>query len=352
MRRRVLTAWRSRIVRLGLLGTLTAVVVLLIATRGVGRLQRGPDLGDLIAQFEQRSSLTFAASVELLLFRTDMFADSDAFAPVPGVPLSSRLRRLVGPERPFVPQAGVPISGRLEYRASGDRYRIASDLEPDKYPGLQSQVAYDGETFQLLLDNNFFSYSEQDKGTALPVLPNPVLELLQFRYPLADANYGLELRLKDIWNDRVPQEFRKVGLRDVKNVTWTEVREGDRLLERAIFPGGTFEDQRYVLHVLVEPGRRNMPVRIDRVSDSGQRASTEFSDYIRLDSAGGPSFWPKKVVIRAFESDETEVARVSFAISDIVLDAEYPQAAFTLDSCSATNVWDDDRGAFVPTGEE
>lgn len=128
---------------------------------------------------------------------------------------------------------------------------------------------------------------------------------------------------------------------------WVPVQEGDRLLERAVFPGGTYEERAYVHRVYVVPGSRNMPVRIDRVTKEGRVTSAEFSDYVRRDSAGGPSFWPQNVLLRAFDSSGTEVCRISFALSDIAVDVQYSKEAFVISPDSAARVWDDDRREFV-----
>lgn len=314
----ILTAQRSWAVRIGLLGIVACVAVAFCLVGGAGPSPDGADLADLVAQFQSIPGLRFSAVAEVVV----VFPPEGDEWGTPNLP------------------AGVPVLGYMEYSAAGDHYKVNSYLDPDKCPGMQTQVAYDGEKFQLLLSNGTLSCSAHDNAGPLPVLLNPMLQLLQFRYPLTDQNYHqFEPRLKDVRTDATPPEFF--------NVDWVQVQEGDRLLERAVFPGGTHEEQAYVHHVYVVPGSRNMPVRIDRVTEHGRVTSAEFSDYVRRDSVGGPSFWPQNVLLRAFDSSGAEVGRVSYALSDIAVDVAYSQEAFAISPDSALRVWDDDRREFV-----
>ena len=205
---------------------------------------------------------------------------------------------------------------------------------------MQTEVAYDGRRFQLLRSDGTLSYSGQDSAVILPVLPNPLLELLQFRYPLTDENFQFQLRLKDVRNDQVQKRFF-----DVK---WASIEEGGRLLERAIFPGGTYEGRSYVHHVYAVPGRRHVPIRIERVTEHGVlMTAAEFSDYCQLDTPSGPTYWPQEVVLRAFGCEGSEVVKMSFVFSAIEADVEIPEEVFVIGAQDAARVWDDDRREFV-----
>jgi hypothetical protein len=232
------------------------------------------------------------------------------------------------------------IMGEIEYWAAGDNYRINSYVDPAKYPGMDTQVAYNGERFQLLrLSASTLSYSVRDSASLLPILPNPLLELLQFRYPVTDENSPYRLRLKDIVKDKIPDAFW--------NVEWVSVKEKHRILERAEFPGGTYEGQEYVHAVYAVPGSRNKPVRIDRVTARGPVTSAEFSHYFRVDTADGPSFWPRRVVLKAFDVEGEQVGKISFIITSFSLGAKIPPETFTISLEAAERVWDDDRAEFV-----
>jgi hypothetical protein len=270
-----------------------------------------------MAQFQSVSSLSFSASVTLMLN-----------FPTPCTECPN-----------FVPEPGQPCYGEVQYRTAGDRYKESCYLDPEKYGGMQTQVAYDGQRFQLLRSDGTLSYSSQDAATLLPLLPNPMLQLLQFRYPLTDENYQFEVRFKDVLHDQVPEELNRVE--------WTLVDDGGRQLERAVFPGGTYEGNAYVHHVFVVPGSRNMPVRIDRVTANGRLTSSEFSNYQRLDAASGPTFWPRDVLLRTFDASGAEVGRIGFSLSDIAVDVDYRAEDFAIDPNSALRIWDDDQQKFL-----
>lgn len=272
-------------------------------------------LADILEQFQSVSSLHFAASADATLL-TSAVCCVDI-------------------------EVNTAIEGTMEYWAAGDMYRLKSYMDPAKYPGMDSQVAYDGQHFQLLLNSgSLLTFSAQDNASVVMMLPNPLLALLQFRYPLTDANAQFRLRLKDVINDVTPDEFW--------NVNWVIVEEAGRVFERAEFPGGTYEGQPYVHHVFVEPGTQNKLVRIDRVSSEGAvLTSAEFSHYVRIDTPTGPTFWPKSVILTTFDVQGNPVAKMSFVITELSLNAAIPQEIFTISTVGVQTIWDDDLQMFV-----
>jgi len=279
-----------------------------------------PDLSALFAQFQSISSLFFSASVVL---------DLDD-------PFVTRCEC----ELIEVDCAGQPIFGQLDHWSAADRYRVSSYVEPDRFPGMQTDVAYDGRRFQLLRSDGTLSYSEHDSAILLPLVPNPLLALLTFRYPLTDENYQFELRLKDVQRDRPPPGFF--------DVEWVSIDEGGRTLERAEFPGGTYEGRTYVHYVYALPGHRNAPVRIERVTTDGiVMTSTEFTNYVQVDTPNGPTYWPLQVVLRALDSDGSDVVKIAYQIDTIEVDAPIPDEVLVIDPQAAARIWDDDRQEFV-----
>ncbi len=292
---------------------------------------RTPDLRDLLAQFQSISSLQFEALVEA--------SSSIAFCPCDPDPvwIDPDARQAPKPREIAV---GVPIQGRMEYSAAGDAYKIVSFMDPSGYPGMDTQFAYDGQHFQMLHPGGrLLTYSAQDNATLLMTLPNPVLELIQFRYPESDENYATRLRLKDVIMDQTADEFW--------NVVWIEVAEEGRRLERAEFPGGTYEGREYVHHVFTAPGARNKPLRIDRVTDDGILTSTEFSHYLEVGTDDGPTFWPQHMVLRAFDEGGAEVAMLSYIITRFSLNAPVARESFALSTVGVDRVWNDDGEQFV-----
>lgn len=290
-----------------------------VSLPGTASGQTPPEgLAGLIHQYQAVSSLHFSATGEIVM----------------GLPCDCQIE---GPEV----ELSAPFSGLLEYWAEGERYFIRSWAEPDKYPGVQTEVAWDGQQFQLLLSSGTLSVSSVNSNALLPVLPNPLLELLQFRYPVTDQSYGTELELqwKDVQQDVVPAGFWRVK--------WAPVVESGQKLERATFPGGTYEGREYVHHVFVLEGARNRPVRIDRVGPEGRMTSTEFSDYRRLDTASGPTFWPQKIVLRAFDHQGAPVGFISFVLTDLAVNVDFADEVFTIPPDRALSVWDDDQARFL-----
>jgi len=279
-------------------------------------------LCDLLQQFKTVASLSYSATVEIEV--------PDAAG-----------RAVVSCDSCFQGASPLdPILGYFEYTASGDRYKVVSFAEPDRYPGVQTQVAFDGQRFQLLLPNGTLSYSAHDSNSGLPTLPDPMFQLLQFCYPLTDANTAIELRLKDVQSDTTTH-----GECDA---SWVPVQVGTHMLDRAVLPGGTYEGVAYVHHVYVQPSGRNRPVRIDRIADYGRLSSTEFSDYIQVDTARGPTFWPLSIVFRMYDADGAELIAVFFEIHNLTVDAEFPRSTFAIDPAQASRIWDGEQRAFVP----
>lgn len=276
-----------------------------------------PDLREVVEQFQSVSSLHFTASVDLRVFSADLVGCCVGIA-----------------------ADGTVISGKMEYWAAGDMYRLNSYMDPAKYPGMDSEFAYDGQHFQLLLKSgSVLTYSAQDNASVVIMLPNPLLELLQFRYPFTEANAGLRLRLKDVISDQIPEEFW--------NVNCVNVEENGQVLERAEFPGGTYQGQQYVHHVFTLPGSRNKPLRIDWVTTEATISSAEFSHYFRVATTSGPTFWPRSVILRAFDSQGKRAAEMSFVITDFSVNAAIPQEIFTISTVGVQTVWDDDLQMFV-----
>lgn len=287
--------------------------IALAATESAKAEQQPRGLRELAGQFQDVSSLHFSSSVQIEM-------------------------QAVAYNCPIV--VGTPVFGQIEYWATGNRYLVNSSADPIAYPGMQTQVAYDGGRFQLLRSDGTLSRSKQEHTTLLPILPNPLFELLQFRFALTDDTYGRELRLKDIQDDCPSDEYFEVE--------WKIVEEAGNQFERAIFPGGKLEGKYYVHEVYVEPGIRDRPVRIDRVSDGTKLTSALFEDYCRIDTCSGVAYWPQHVELRAFATDGTDAVRMSFCIFDMEVEADIPLDVFTITEDSAERIWDDDRREFIP----
>jgi len=262
------------------------------------------DLRSLLEQFQAVTSMHLSANVEILL--TDKFAEAltESDAPLPAAAVN----------RPF--------AGRFEFLACGDRYRVQSHADP-AYPGALSSAAYDGHEFQIRMGDDLGVIQGADVDTALPGFPHPLLQLLQFRYPVTDATYAEEVRLKDVAGDAAPASFWEVS--------WTEVEADGVPLEQAVFAGGDYEGHAYVHRVLTPRGERNRPCRIDRVATDGQvLTSARFSDYRPADQGPASAAWPRRVVLEAFNAEGQLAARLSYEITMLAIDLPMSSDLFVL----------------------
>ncbi len=237
---------------------------------------------------------------------------------------------------------GSTLTGQIEYWSSGDRYRINNYFSPDEYPGMDIQFAYDGNQFYLYRPGaRTLSFSNQDNARFMS-LPNPMLELVRFCYPLTDANAQDRLRFKDVAADAVPNALQ--------TAVWESASlEDGSSVQMSTFKGGVYEGRKYVHHLYAAPGAHNRPMRMERVSEDGTMTSTEFSDYFEVRAADGRStHWPRVVVMRAFDdATGSEVLTIKYRLSEFSLDGDIPSSVFRIDSDVADQVWDDELEMFV-----
>jgi len=288
-----------------------------------GNVQTVPigELRDLMVQLQSTASIDVKSQVEVTLLPEIALQPACAI-PVPADSLS------------------VPIAGRLEFRASDARHWTLSQVDQEHMPWMSVEVAYDGTKYQLLRSDGTLSIGPVDSAAILPALPNPVMQLVQFRYPLNDANAATEFRLQDVWNDQVPESFW--------NVSWEQIVENGFVREAAVFPGGVYEGRSYVHRVIVPVTRRRTPVRIERIDDQGNLlTSAEFSDYRKITTVSGDGWWPHRIVLKAFAESNVMVGQIAHTITDLSVDATMSQESFVIDPSKAARVWDDVQSQFV-----
>lgn len=236
---------------------------------------------------------------------------------------------------------GVPIAGTLQYWAAGDRYRIESSFDNERFPGMSMRVAYDGRVFEMALPDGTVTTSAHEKSAALPILaPNPLLELVQYRFPISDENVAREFRLKDL-------QAAPLG---TPAFNWALDNLRGEPVERAVLPGAVHDGQAYVHHVFVQPGQRGKPIRIDRVTGDGVATTSEFTDYMTVDTVRGPTYWPRRIVIQAYNPGGESVASLTYSILQLEVDGEYGDEVFTVRQGPTDRVWDDDRSEFLQAG--
>jgi hypothetical protein len=119
-----------------------------------------------------------------------------------------------------------------------------------------------------------------------------------------------------------------------------------RVFERAVFPGGVYEEVPYVHHVYAIPEKQNMPVRIDRVGPDGLSTSAEFSHYFKVDTPLGTTYWPRGIVLRAYDGAGGVVGSISYVITEFSLNEPIPAEVFTIERGEVAKVWNDDLRQF------
>ncbi len=233
---------------------------------------------------------------------------------------------------------GAIMNGTLEYWAAGDMYRLKSYLDPSFAYGVDTEIAYDGQLFQYFDKRiNTLSVSSIDTAMMGLSLPHPLLEWLQFAYPMTDDNAQYRKRLKDV----------KANPPDLTGAQWTVVQQGESLVEQAFFPGGTYDDVDYTYRVTVIPGDRRKPIRIDRVNSIGNVLTTAvFSNFEHIPE-GSNSQWPRSIVLRTFGGDGSILAEMSFVITELSVNDPIPPMACTIDWHEAARVWHSDIEAFI-----
>jgi hypothetical protein len=289
------------------------------------------DLSSLFARFQFISSLHFLADAEIVLSPAALSrCIGPAIEPPNAIVGDNNLTTIV-----------PAIFGRMEYWMSGDRYRVNNYVDPSLYPGMDTQFAYDGQRFQLLRPSaGTLSYCSQDNNDILMTLPNPILELIQFCYPVTDADFQRRLRLKDVVHAQAPVELQ--------NIAWEAIRSDGRALHRAQFPGGTYEGRNYVHDVYTLPSSHDKPRRIDRITADGTRiTSSEFSRYLEVATADGPAFWPQRIVLRAFDGNGIQAGKISFSITEFSMNDPARQDVFTISTEGVEHVWDGDLKKYV-----
>lgn len=276
----------------------------------------------LFTQFQADRGLYFKSFVEILIIRADASYPAE-----------------------YQSVVGTPIGAEVEYWAEGERYHYRSHVEGDNLACYNGAVAFDGDRFQILFEGSkVLSVSSTDKAGVFGVLPNPILQLVQFRYPVNDQNDPVFVRLKDIRADQVEESFW--------NVIWTDFipppNGPNHALRRAQFPGGVIEGEDYVQHVYVPAGSSNQLTRIEWVTTTGRMfASVEFGDYLTLGAGVDQTCWPRSVVMTGYEPDGMPAIEMRYTLTDLVVNTEIPVETFRIVPPEGAKVWDDDAQAFV-----
>lgn len=224
------------------------------------------------------------------------------------------------------------IDGDFEYRSSGARWKMMSRMNPQGWPGMNTEAAYDGALLQCFRpDDGVLSISASglDRSTGMQ-LPNPLVELVQFAFAENHEDAPVHRSLKEIGAAAADAATRRVE--------WTSP-DADGM-RRATIPGGSFEGEEYVF-VIGASDDLSRPHWIERRLRSGSVVTrSTFEGYDVL--AEG---FPSRIFLEAFEPEcGSRRGAIEYRVSSFFRDslASLPEDEFTLDWGRAVAIWFDD----------
>ncbi len=271
--------------------------------RDPGAMEPPPSL-DVVSQFRNVEQLAVSASVEVIVHDP------------------SEARDGVAPQ--------TAITGVLSYYADGTRWRMNSFLDPERFAGMQTDIAWDGAQFQ---------YFRRDAGVldviAGPApeasglcLPNPLFELLCYLQPVPDPEGGRQTRFTDL----KAKASTAALLAAAPN---TLVERDRRTLSRTVFPGSMHQGRAYKHHVYSRPDRPGVPLEIERVDDQGTVITrSRFDGWDEYATpAGGTMLWPRSIRLEIMDPSGRTSIEMNFSIRSIDINdsAAVPANVFVID---------------------
>ncbi len=229
---------------------------------------------------------------------------------------------------------GDPIDGTYAAAYRDNRYRIDMLLDDTRFPDVDTVVAFNGALFQLhRRDESTLALSTTDQASFGAAIPDPLVESLQFLYPLIDAAPLTQLKLASIRQDEEIAER-------LFAVTWVSVDNDGAV---AVFPGGTLDGVSYVHRVRFRyVGSLLAPEIIERVE--GERVLSKYSVNTYTTQTVGQTMtvWPQTVSYRSYDEEGQVLAEFAFTIGSLTLDGTVSEDLFTLDVAPAI-VWNADE---------
>lgn len=230
------------------------------------------------------------------------------------------------------------MSGSFDYYVDNSQYRINSHMDPNDYPGMNTDIAFDGTDFQYFERETgvlHITGGEPADGGSV-TLPNPLFAPVEFLIPIHEDDPPGPIHIDDVRN--------ATANASASGVTWTPVQLDGRSYERAVFPGSVYYGQDYDYHVLVYNGERHRPRRIERVADDGTVLSrTTLEHYKRIvQSDGTVTYWPQQVKMEAFDPVTNDAfGEKTFQIHTLKINEAVPAGTFTIDWSEAGAVLND-----------
>lgn len=287
----------------------TIATILIGATSAQSFGEPGEPHGALAEQFARLGSVSFTARVTATID-----------TPIPGSGVA----------------VGEPIAGAFEFRATGDRWARVSLLDEEKYPGMDTVVAFDGSFYSYVMNNaNVVSVSVggPERATGMS-LPNPILELGRFCAPAADENTDLLLS--------------RVRAAAATAPTPIEVTESAGATFVTTAGGAVAGVETVLVH---EYDAAGLLRRVEqRVAGAGTRLmAIECADHMTfMDDAGAESVWPTRVTFVGYDPATGQPAgTIEMEIVGLSLFAADAETGTFSPDWDAANVWMADLGMFI-----
>ncbi len=254
--------------------------------------------------------------------------------------VSSRILLLL-PNDPSSPETAG--RGSIEYWAEGKKFRVNSRSDAS-LPFLQdTDVAFDGKSFQILDHNmKLLSLRTGDLPEIPSSLPNPFFFAVDFLSRRGDACPGCSLRLEDL-RDSTLWAARLASAR----VSAAPGVGGIPALDLDGEPEGG-GPKKYRVHLgTTEHGV--LPVRIDSLDKEGRIAGmTELSSYREVKAGSDTFHIPDKVTFVAWDLAANQASlRAHFQIEELSINQGLDAAAFEISRNLATRVFDEDAKAYI-----
>jgi len=238
--------------------------------------------------------------------------------------------------------ADQTIEGSFEYEASGHMWRKASFLDPDAYPGMNTEIAYDGRWHQYHMRNSDVMSTSvgTDERLAGMCLPNPILLFAQFLVPVDDGGRDVLLRhVRAAASEWSPPP-----------VEWTPVEASPTSAMRAVLPGAVSDGEPYDIHVIVPTEDDVAPIVMNMVrEDGGLLMRSTFSDFVFLRPDAQTERWPTRAVFEVFDgSPDRQMGVMSMDLHDLRIGGAPPDASrYRLDWDAPSRVWFDEGRTFL-----
>jgi len=230
-----------------------------------------------------------------------------------------------------------PIHGIYEFNCDGDKWRKRSYLDPQRYPGMNTDIAYNGEVYQYCTPEDgrvALSFGGGDERAIGVSLPNPIAALSQF---MTDTEV-----LAD--TDQPPRvQKSRVLDADLDTLVWRSDARSSTL--RGAFPAAAVGTDGLNELVLADSARS--PVRIERMNGSRLMQRTIFSDWNDyVDQDGKVSTWPTTIMFESYHPGSGDLVG-SIEMTIIEFSVTESTKPFLINLDEMESVWVDQTERFV-----